>query len=172
VPEVAWGKEVAVIASGVRELPIAVAETTTGMVCDSALVSWFCTWSLAVEGVARLLLPMVPVRAVELTREVEIGEPFQRMTAALVKFVPVTLRVWVWEPAGIVCGVTWLMLGAAGPVMPEPQPRQKMMRVMLTLAAIVLITFPKLHPEENQTCYPYNGIFGSQVEALGMNVTG
>jgi hypothetical protein len=68
--------------------------------------------------------------------------------------------------------VTWLMLGAAGPVMPDPQPRPKRMRVMLRLAAIVLIAFPKLHPEKNQTCYPYNGIFGSQVEALGMNVTG
>jgi hypothetical protein len=94
VPTVAWGREVAVIAREVRELPVPEGDTTTGMVCDSAIVSWFWTCSFAVEGVARLPLPMVPVRVVELTREVLSGEPFQRMTAELVKFAPVTLRVW------------------------------------------------------------------------------
>jgi hypothetical protein len=83
-----------VIARGVREVPEAVPDTTTGTVCDSAIVAGFWTCSFAVEGVARLPLPMVPVRVVELTREVMTGEPFQRMTALLVKFEPVTLRVW------------------------------------------------------------------------------
>jgi hypothetical protein len=44
--------------------------------------------------------------------------------------------------------MTWLMVGPAGPIIPEPQPKQKMMSVRQVLAAIVLIALPKSHPKK------------------------
>jgi hypothetical protein len=80
---------------------------------------------------ARLLLPMVPDKVPASTAVVATAAPFQRMAAWVGKFVPVTLIVMVWEPAEMVCGETWLILGVSATgvgvvfcVRFDPQPRQ------------------------------------------------
>ena len=65
------------------------------------------------EGVATMLLARGLERVFESTTDVAIALPFQSMTLSLVKFVPETLRVRFFEPAAIVWGTTWLILGAA-----------------------------------------------------------
>jgi hypothetical protein len=65
-------------------------------------------------------------RVFELTRDVAIAFPFQRMTLSLVKFVPETLMVRFFEPAAIVWGTTWLIAGVACTwTKPDPHPRQR-----------------------------------------------
>jgi hypothetical protein len=59
------------------------------------------------------------------------------------------------------------MLGAAGPVMPDPQPRPKIMREKLRLAAIVLITFPKLHPEKIKRVIRITASLAATMRAIG-----
>lgn len=63
------------------------------------------------EGVATMLLARGLESVFESTTDVEIAFPFQRMTLSLVKFVPETLMVRFFEPAAIVWGTTWLILG-------------------------------------------------------------
>jgi hypothetical protein len=48
------------------------------------------------------VLSIVPVNVFELTTEVVSEIPFHRMTALLPKFVPTTVIVVVFEPAGII----------------------------------------------------------------------
>jgi hypothetical protein len=93
-------------------------------------VFWTCSW--AVPGFARLLVTTVPDNVFASTAAVDNGAPFQRMAAWVGKFVPVTLRVIVWEPAAMVCGETWLILGVSATgccgvadcVVFDAQPRQ------------------------------------------------
>jgi hypothetical protein len=89
-----------------------------------------------VEGVATMLLARGLDRVFESTTDVESALPFQRMTLSLVKFVPETLMVKLFEPAAMVWGITWLMLGVFCTwTMPAPQPRQKWRSARLTDAA-------------------------------------
>jgi hypothetical protein len=87
-----------VIAKGVV-VPLTAGAMTTGSVCDSAMVCGFCTFNWAVEGVERSLLPIVAVRVWGSTTVVASGAPFQSSTAVFEKFDPVTLSVWLLEPA-------------------------------------------------------------------------
>ena len=48
---------------------------------DSCIVCVFCTCNLAVPGVARLLLPIVPDNVFESTTAVVTWAPFQRIAA-------------------------------------------------------------------------------------------
>ena len=78
-----------------------------------------------------LLLVTVPDRVLLSIAVVVSGAPFQRIAAWVGKFVPVTFSVVDCEPALMVWGRTWVMLGVATcccaddcPVVPDAQPRQ------------------------------------------------
>ena len=128
---VAWGREVAEIVSG-EDPSVLGGAMTSDTAGDACMVCVFCTWSWTVAGLARLLLPIVPATVLASTDVVANGVPFQRMAACAGKFVPMTLRVMACEPAVIVFGRTWVILGVAadccvGPfvvVRSDPQPRQ------------------------------------------------
>jgi hypothetical protein len=76
--------------------------TTKGTAVDSCPVSLFCTFSWTVAGTATILLPTVPERVLESITVVASALPFQRITALLVKLVPVTFIMRAGEPAAIV----------------------------------------------------------------------
>ncbi len=108
-----WGKDVVDSNSGDTEAPVAGSVViTTGTEVEEAFVTVFCTCNCTVEGVATMLLARGLDRVFESTTEVESALPFQRMTLSLVKFDPETLMVRFFEPAAIVWGTTWLILGA------------------------------------------------------------
>ena len=78
-----------------------------------------------------LLLATVPDKVPPSMAVVTSAAPFQRMAACVGKFVPVTFRVVVWEPAVMVWGRTAEMLGVAAVCWfaacvdgPAAQPRQ------------------------------------------------
>jgi hypothetical protein len=77
-------------------------ETTRGTAGDSCPVSLSCTFSSTVAGAATILLPTAPDSVLESTTVVASALPFQRITALLVKFVPVTFIMRFGEPAAIV----------------------------------------------------------------------
>ncbi|MBB5316894.1 hypothetical protein [Tunturibacter empetritectus] len=108
------------------DAPVAGVVITTGTDVEEAFVTVFCTCNCTVEGVATMLLASALDRVFESTTDVESGLPFQRMTLSLVKLVPETLMVWFFEPAAMVWGTTWLILGVMlTGTSPAPQPRQK-----------------------------------------------
>jgi hypothetical protein len=96
---VAGGNWVVEIA-GVEELEERA--TTRGTAVDSCPVSLSCTFSSTVAGAATILLPTAPDSVLESTTVVASALPFQRITALLVKFVPVTFIMRAGEPAAIV----------------------------------------------------------------------
>jgi hypothetical protein len=107
------------------------AAMTRGTASDDCIVCVFWTCTCTVEGVAMLLLPIVPDKVLPSTAVVASAAPFQRMAACVGKFVPVTFRVMVCEPAVMVFGRTAVMLGVAAvcwvavcTVGPDAQPRQ------------------------------------------------
>jgi hypothetical protein len=119
--------------------------TVTDTGDDSFPVSTFCTCNWATAGAARLLLATVAASVLESTTEVTIELPFQRTTAWLVKFDPVTFMVTCSEPAVIVRGRISLIFGVASCIATVPHPRQKKKNEMLMLAVTVFNIF-KTHP--------------------------
>jgi hypothetical protein len=76
--------------------------TTSGTAVDSCPVWLFCTVSCTVAGVDTILLATAPESVLESITVVASALPFQRITALLVKFAPVTFIVRFGEPAAIV----------------------------------------------------------------------
>jgi hypothetical protein len=76
--------------------------TTRGTAVDSCPVSMFCTFNWTVAGVDTILLVTVPDSVLESITVVASVFPFQRITALLVKLVPVTFIMRAGEPAWIV----------------------------------------------------------------------
>jgi ABC-type glucose/galactose transport system permease subunit len=108
------------------DAPVAGVVMTTGTDFEEAFVTAFSTCSWTVVGVAMLLLVSELVRVFESMTDVESALPFQRMTVSLVKLLPETLMVWFFEPAAMVWGTTWLIVGVTSTgTSPAPQPRQK-----------------------------------------------
>jgi hypothetical protein len=85
--------------------------------------------------------------------------PFQRIAVSGTKFVHVTFSVVDCDPAGIVCGRTWVMLGvgavagvASCCVGLGEQPRLKRKTEKLALFAIFLDILPKMDLRIKSTC--------------------
>lgn len=76
----------------------------SGTACDDCIVCVFCTCTCTVAGEAMLLPPTVLDSVLASTTVVVSGEPFQRIAAWVGKFVPMTFRVVVCDPAVMVWG--------------------------------------------------------------------